>query len=139
MSFLHFLVRYAISVRLHYCALATFRLSVGLLISVMMICEHYMSNCPLSNFAVSSIYIDKFLVYRKCSILATFYREQYMIKKYKGFHSQLVKIPEHGECPLLVGRIDLVFFSQPDSFHSSVTATTHYPTKLLGLINKFEK
>merc|ERR1712212_665729 len=40
-------------------------------------------------------------------------------------------LAEHSQRPLLVRRINLVFFPQPDSFHPPVPASRHHPAILL--------
>jgi hypothetical protein len=35
--------------------------------------------------------------------------------------------PEHGECPLLVGGVDLVLLPQAHRFHPAVPAAAHHP------------
>lgn len=42
-------------------------------------------------------------------------------------------LAEHGQCSLLVRRVDLVFLTQPDSLHTTVAASAHHIPNVLEL------
>lgn len=44
---------------------------------------------------------------------------------------------EHGQCPFLIGRIDLIFLTNTNGFHSPMPATAHHIAHIFEICNLF--